>query len=41
MHPLAEPGRGVVQIAHGLGERSGRYSEPITVLQEVNGLQRK
>jgi alpha-beta hydrolase superfamily lysophospholipase len=30
------PARGVVQIAHGIGEHSGRYSELIAVLQEAN-----
>ena len=29
------PARGVVQIAHGLGEHSGRYSDLIAVLQEA------
>jgi alpha-beta hydrolase superfamily lysophospholipase len=29
------PVRGVVQIAHGLGEHSGRYSELVAVLQEA------
>jgi alpha-beta hydrolase superfamily lysophospholipase len=29
------PARGVIQIAHGLGEHSGRYSELIAVLQEA------
>lgn len=29
------PSRGVLQIAHGLGEHSGRYSELITGLQEA------
>jgi alpha-beta hydrolase superfamily lysophospholipase len=30
------PARGVVQIAHGMGEHSGRYSELIAVLQEAS-----
>ena len=29
------PARGVIQIAHGLGEHIGRYSDLITVLQEA------
>src|SRR5271165_4878285 len=29
------PARGVIQIAHGLGEHIGRYAELITVLQEA------
>jgi len=29
------PARGVFQIAHGLGEHSGRYSELISALQEI------
>lgn len=29
------PARGVVQIAHGLGEHSGRYAETIAVLQDA------
>ena len=27
--------RGVIQIAHGMGEHSGRYSEPIAAPQEA------
>lgn len=30
-----EPARGVIQIAHGMGEHSGRYSELIAALQEA------
>src|SRR5271166_229402 len=30
-----EPARGIVQIAHGMGEHSGRYSELVAVLQEA------
>ncbi len=30
------PARGVLQIAHGLGEHSGRYSELIEALQEAS-----
>ena len=30
-----EPARGVMQIAHGIGEHSGRYSEVIAALQEA------
>jgi alpha-beta hydrolase superfamily lysophospholipase len=29
------PTRGTIQIAHGLGEHNGRYSELIAVLQEA------
>lgn len=29
------PSRGILQIAHGLGEHTGRYAELITVLQEA------
>jgi len=29
------PIRGTIQIAHGLGEHSGRYPELIAVLQEA------
>jgi len=29
------PARGVIQIAHGMGEHSGRYSELIAALQEA------
>lgn len=30
------PARGIVQIAHGMGEHMGRYSELITVLREAS-----
>jgi alpha-beta hydrolase superfamily lysophospholipase len=33
--PSSGPARGVIQIAHGLGEHSGRYSELIGVLQKA------
>lgn len=29
------PARGIVQVAHGMGEHSGRYSELVAVLQEA------
>ena len=33
--PRRGPAHGVIQIAHGMGEHSGRYGEPVAVLREA------